>query len=531
MSQLSFEQYYNQILDENLEFLNLSDSIMMEEFEADVRKKYDEIYTVQNKPSVATVVKGGEYFSDLQERFVKGFDIECLMSHIPARIYFFQILSLLFKKQVDENNWDDKEYVIKHGNYYRSFNPLIHFFWQQETSSGKSRGHRYFIRTAKAISRKIAQQNGMKTSNRYTIQTTKWTETQETFINHFQQKQTSKGMQFDFTAPPVPGLFQKADLLASEECAFLFNENRGDKQNISELLLDSLEGNEISKTLVSWNGNETITRPNFVFAGLSRPTKNISKDFFDKGLFQRMIIYTRKTSQLMRTTVIKKSFTSNKNPKSFFDAIADEFYDIYQWKIKNPIKEFTYANPEKIEEMLNDSQEKLFNELNKDYKGNKLVRDGIAPFITRYYTHYIYVLMALAAFSRKSSIIEEQDFKEADYILTKSIESIKLFSEDQIQPDYNLEKKERQIMRNVLQFAFEKKNEPFNRGDLEIFMRQKLKLSLTVITGKVNEFRDIGFLIENTSTQQLHVNKKDYDEFVTDVKDSMKSRSRGGRVR
>lgn len=525
MSQLSYKEFYDQALEDNIEFLNMSDPIAMDEFEKVIKEKYVQ-YSERAEPTTIAPVKA-EYFSDLQEKFMKGFNRECLMAEAPARIYFFQILSIIFKKTVDETNWAKRNYdIITSNSNVRSINPVLHFFWQQETSTGKSKGHKFFIKVSKAISRNIARTSKLKSANRYTIRRTKWTETQETFINHFAQKQTAKGMQYDFTAPPVKGIFEESDLIASEECSFLFNEKQQNKQNISELLLDSLEGNSISKTLVSWNGNETTTRPNFVFSGLSRPTKNITTDFFEKGLFQRMLMYTRSTTQGMRFYALDKGQDMNKCPTSYINMLAQEFEDLYRWKVKSNLQNLTYFDNDKMKSLIKKAIIQEFGKLNLDYKSQLGIRKGVEPFLSRYYSNNLHILMILCAFSRKSTVIEEQDFIESNRIIKECINSIKLFGEENLPPDTKLEKKEKIMMRFTIYFAVMKKNNliPFARNELEIYLNNKTKKSLRVITTYVSEFISIGFLIEDEKTNLLTVNKKDYANFMGTINDQVKAK-------
>lgn len=518
MSKITFEEFYDKRLDEEVEYLNLSDPIGMEEFRSAIKEEYNQ-YLERASPGKIQNVQSADYFSSLQEKYIKGFDVECFNSLIPARIYFIQTLSLIFKKENGNKINSNKDYEIKDKQGKKDYSTNLHFYWQQDTSSGKSRGHKYFLKNIRALSKLIARNSKMKTAHRYTIQSTKWTETQETFINRFQQIQTKKGLQLDFTAPPVKGIFENADVLASEECAFLFNEKQTTKQNISELLLDSLEGNVISKTLVGWNGHETQTKPNFIFSGLSRPTRNISSDFFSKGLFQRMLIYTRTVTPAMRAKAVEKSSMTNRIEKSYLDMLAKEFEDLYRWKLKNNPKELTFKDEEKIKKLILNAYYDKVAQTNKAFKHNFNITKDVNGFLSRYYSNLIYVLMILLCLSRKSTIIEEQDFKEADYILNHSILSIQQFSETNIKPDIVQIKNDDVMKARIFQFFSRQKNAFIARKDLELYLKKILKKSLGYINDNVNKFIDIEFLIEKDD--KIHINKIDYEE----IKESIKSQS------
>lgn len=521
MSKISYKEFYNKKLDDNIEQLNLSDPDMMEEFDIAIQKEYNQ-YLESLNPGKVQNVQSMEYFSELQEKFIKGFDQECYNSLIPARIYFLQLLSLIFKKQVDAQNWNDRKYYIETttgGGKY--FSPLIHFFWQQDTSSGKSKGQNFFKDVAKAISKQIAMTKKMKSSDRFYIQSTNWTETQETYLTRFQQKQTNKGIQLDFNAPPIPGLFQKSDIICSEECAFLFNEKQTTKQNLSELLLDSLEGKPLKKDLISWNGNSTMTYPNFIFSGLSRPTRNITADFFDKGLFQRMFVYTRTTNDAMQEAAIRISTKLKSCSKQYIQMLAKEFEDLYEWKIKNTPKKLIIKD-NFMEKKIHEEYLKLSKSNKKAFRHSFLLQKKVNSFLSRYYSNYIYRISMLLALSRKSTIIEECDFKEAAYIIEQLIFSVQQFSEGNIKVEHTELQDMVRIKKAFFSYYLRNQNEFIERKELVLFLSGKLNITEKRSEGIIDDYLGIEFLI--IKDDKIHIKQTEYEESIKRIQDSIKSK-------
>jgi len=489
----------------------------LEEFEKYVDEEYKKY--VESASFKEQQASKGEYHSELQEKFVRGFDMDCIMALIPARIYYFQLLSLIFKRQ----NFDDRYYLLENsnGDTIKSITAVLHFFWEQQTSSGKSQGHKYYLKTADRLSKLIARNNNIPNQDdRFEIVKTKWVETQETFINRFEQVQKKGQMVYDFTKE-IPGIFQEADVIASEECSFLFSENQQNKQNISELMLDALEGNAFKKTLVAWNGHKSTTKPNFIFSGLSRPTQDISRDFFNKGLLQRMLIYHKNITGLIREKVLEKLYNGKRCDDSYFDMLANEFYDLYMWKAKNNPQKLKFDSKETQEQALQKSKEEL-HRLKKEFSRNPSLVAGLEGLVSRYYAHTVFIIMSLAALSRRSTTITMEDFNEAHYILKHCIDSIKQFAEKSIFVNEKERQKRNLMIMHIGKMAIEKNNK-FTIQEAEQVISQKMILSPVSAHEKVEELIDFNILIRDGKTNKLVMSKEYFDK----AQEMNRSKTRG----
>ncbi len=477
---MSYEDYYKLKLEEHKdEIEEISTSIdidwkqkQLQKFEEYVKREYRKYLEQYGIGDISTSNK-------LKAKFITEFLKRSINNIIPAKISYYFILSLIAKGL---NNISEYKIKLSDKQIFK-VDPIIHIFWSQQSSSGKSQAIDFLRELIKVLSDKLKSLYDLG-DDFFRVYNIDWTETPQAFINHFEISY-SKGKQSYNFDKVVKGIFESYDVLFSEESAYLLKEKVKDKQTVSELLLLALEGKEIDKTLVGWNGKKTTTRPKFLFYGVSRPVAQLPEGFLEKGLFQRMLAYFKDitTEEIKKTS---KMLVENFFDKIDFEGLSEELVDVYKWRISVLNKKYqnTFLVWDK-EKFLSYIQTKMDNI--RDYVSKEVqswtVKEIMNAFISRYYLKLSTTLFVLESISRRKVTITEDVVTEVYELLDSLITSLMVFTERHVVEKRLVRVHKKRIIQLLNKYFYINKQSNFEDDLVKIidFLRIGMKLSTRYI--------------------------------------------------
>lgn len=472
---LSYDEFYQLMVERHkreLEEIHNSLDIewkekQLKEFEEYVKKEYSkylEKYSI--KPEEISNK------NPLKNLFITNFLRVSVNNIIPAKISFYFLLSLIMKGNL---HFRKCKIMLDKDKYYE-VEPTIHVFWSQDSSSGKSEGKDFVEELVKRISKRLGEMYDME--EYFEVYDIDWTETPQTFINHFEVKHTRSGITYNFDKE-IEGLFESTDVIFSDESAYLLEETIKDKQSISEMLLTALEGRSIDKTLVGWNGRKTTTKPKFLFYGVSRPITKMSQGFLEKGLFQRMLAYFREITTEQRIHTFEE-LVDMKFTQPNWDKLVESFVSLYQWKVENIVKpmNFTFIvwDEKKFREYLKSKGISIMEYISKEVK-SWTARKVLITFANRYYMKIALTLFLLEAFSRRQFTIDEDVMNDVFSLLDDLLRSMILFTEYHLEEPRKIYYQKRKIKQAIFDYFKTFNTYETDKISLLKFLQTRLDLS------------------------------------------------------
>ena len=454
-------------------------------FEEYVKKEYKK-YLEQFSVDINDVSSKNE----LKNEFVSDFLKVSVNNLVPAKMSFYFIISLLLK-----GNIHFPIYKIKlDDNQYYKVIPAIHIFWSQDSSSGKSEGKDFVKNLMEVISNKIGEKYGIS-DGFFSLYNIDWTETPQAFINHFEVKQTKKGIQYNFDNV-VKGIFESTDAIFSDESAYLLEEKIYSTQSISELLLTALEGRPIDKTLVGWNGRITTTNPKFLFYGVSRPITKMSEGFLEKGLFQRMLAYFREITTEQRVSTFS-DLVDMKHQQPNVEKLSDRFVELYEWKVKNIVQpsnyEFIVWDTNKFKEYFKTKGKSVMEYISKEVK-SWTMRKVMITFASRYYMKIALSLFILEAFSRRQFTITQDVMDNVFNLLDDLLKNMIIFAEYNLIEPKKIINQKRRLKKAIFEYFKSFNITETDKLSLMKFLQTRLELSPEFIEDALYKFHYDGLI-------------------------------------
>ena len=275
------------------------------------------------------------------------------------------------------------------------------------------------------------------------------TETMETLLDHYPSK--SNG-QVDTEAEPIKGILSSNDLLILRECSFLFKGGSSEgKQSKREILLQSMEGRSITKTLIKWNGHSTTTICNACITGATRPIENMQEHLVNTGLQQRAINYMRKINKDTRISMIDKVIDNSMltpnhydNIKKDMESLANKLYDFYTF-FKDT--QFEIVEVKQIHKMIKEKMHEFINEVDNELD-NEIHKDLMYTFFGRF-NGLVNVIGLYNAAIRKSSKVEPVDIERSLQFIEKSFKSIMNWVQSNIKEEAKVENRRERYAQKI----------------------------------------------------------------------------------
>jgi len=506
---MKFKDFFEQKKQENeAEWEMIEDTIIQSdkekkkaEFTQWVKEEYEKF-----KEAETGIEKKAVLSCPLKKKYVKIFDKASFNNNVAAQSTFYTIMSLVCKTGVG-----NRKYYIKRATGGKiPVNPIVHMFWSQDSTSGKSEGLNFVFTLAKSISDVLYKLLKRDDDDEvFRILDTMWTETPETYINRFKEYINKKGQKVLDYETVIKGYFEECDLILSHECSFLFEEKRGDKQTISEMLLTMLEGKTMEKKLVSWNGNMTITTPNFVFLGATRPVERMSSAFMEKGLFQRTISYFRNISSAQRDSmdeqIIKGKVELNDKE---IEGLAKDFADVYQWRTQQKIKELTIEDYDFYLKSKRDTCSMVRRSLERNLKDWKK-RNTLQSFVIRYFSSLADSLFVLTALADKRTVIKKSDIIECLSLLKDIFLELVVFIEYNVPTSkamMALMKKTRRMLHSMA-----KTGQSFTEKEMLRIISKKMSKTMSASQKILDEILADGLIKKHKGKYYIMVESADVD--------------------
>jgi len=336
-------------------------------------------------------------FPPIEKKWMELYGCRSFDNELPGKIFFRILISLGMKNK--------KIFFAS-----KTIDMRNHFFWIQDTGSGKDQGMDFFMEMIERINKEYKRRTGVPSFIRsYEIN---GSETPEVFLDHFKTKTGSKGKEMDTDADPIPGILSRYDLIISRECSFLFREQNREKQSKAEYLLTAMEGRPLTKSLIKWEGNTSTTICNACIIGMTRPIANMKSHIVWSGLQQRAFNYARSLSKTDRMKMFDEVLREDPDEAlSDFDSkcknLAKKIVKLFLWWNKNDI----YIKNEDIKKIYKirkavifDLQEKISELPSAEH------RDIMQGFVSRMIDKMI-VLGYQNAIIRKSKVVEAMDIE------------------------------------------------------------------------------------------------------------------------
>jgi len=374
-------------------------------------------------------------FYNLDEQFIQIYNRYSFDNEVVGECIFYVMLSLLSKQRND----------IVLGN---NVNLFQHFFLVQDSGSGKDRGFDYLMALSDNIN-EIHKEKNYGSKNLITYMELSGTETMETLLDHYPSK--SNG-QVDTEAEPIKGILSSNDLLILRECSFLFKGGSSEgKQSKREILLQSMEGRSITKTLIKWNGHSTTTICNACITGATRPIENMQEHLVNTGLQQRAINYMRKINKDTRISMIDKVIDNSMltpnhydNIKKDMESLANKLYDFYTF-FKDT--QFEIVEVKQIHKMIKEKMHEFINEVDNELD-NEIHKDLMYTFFGRF-NGLVNVIGLYNAAIRKSSKVEPVDIERSLQFIEKSFKSIMNWVQSNIKEEAKVENRRERYAQKI----------------------------------------------------------------------------------
>jgi hypothetical protein len=293
----------------------------------------------------------------------------------------------------------------------------------------------------------------------------------------------------------ITGKLARNDLLLVRECSFLFRQKSQERQNVLEILLQTLEGRSISKELVGWDGHALKTQANCAYIGCSRPVNEVKSIITNSGLLQRGLFYGRDISAEERSKMDKIQLNIKIDKPKFiteFTALSKTIFDFYMDVNKN---KFILQPNELIKKIIYDYKINKRKYINDEIVNN-LLKDVLNTFINR--TDDIVMKMAYVnCYARGGDTPEEFDVQQALMTLEKIFNHLIIWLEDKMENKQQTH--QYQQLNRQLQKYFEGVHK-MKRADIINAIRQITGVSYPTakkrlkeqFTGKSKLFKQIG---------------------------------------
>lgn len=411
----------------------------------------------KKKPEQDLHLKELEAKSQLQQKFethkqdfVKLFGNYSVHNQEAGEMLYHVLLGLLCKKYGKKVRLRNNQEIW----------PTTHFFWLQQTGSGKDQGTDFFLRLIDKLNDKISEHNREKNTEYEQISYYEMsgTDTPESFLDSYEtengvpilrvkdeEMSEEEGVTILKDADPVPGIFSRYDLVVSRECSFLFNgQPGGSQQSKREILLQLLEGRPVVKTLSGWReeGRQFETRTQFdgCFVGMSRPVSNMKSHLAYSGLQQRGLnlcrkLYPddRKRMNELVSDMIGKTNKDWERVGSGEDELVLELLGIVEALQKGMMPEVSDVQRTKIKLVIQQNiggmQERNISE--HEDGDHRNILDG---FVGRFY-HHVGILAVHNALSRKSSKVTVFDYQNALVLLRNTYDHLILWLQENVEQD------------------------------------------------------------------------------------------------
>ena len=287
------------------------------------KKRVNEIETKKQVEIIEKDARLKERFS-LKDEFLRVFQKKSYNNTIIGESLYYSLITVLLRKQrvKIENKTGIRDKIIM---------PIPSFF-VQKSGTGKDESLDFLQDQIDLINKKVVARRKPLLLIHYN--NLSGGETPEVYFNHpemtAQGQVKRKGL--DNKDGIIKGKLEKFDMLFVRECSFLFRLRGKDKQSILEILLQALEGREISKELISWGGKLMPTNANCAFIGLSRPVTDVQDVITGSGLLQRSLFYGRKITKDEQKGMYQAIAENEVTAEEFrrdMDALADKIVDFY----------------------------------------------------------------------------------------------------------------------------------------------------------------------------------------------------------
>lgn len=380
----------------------------------------------------------------LHEKFSVLFNSISYYNQIPGQMFFYSLMSI----------------ILKHKVFYNPAGKLqtihVHSFFIQDTGSGKDMALDFLIDIIKAYNLKIAAYN-MNNSTDYNIikyHRLTGTDSVESFFTRPQFRKGKIQLELEHTK----GLLEDNDLIFSNECSFLFTEKQGEKQVKREYLLTALEGKEIPKSLVSWEGTTIVTKPDFVFIGTSRPFGNMKQHIANSGFQQRGLNYFRELDYEMREKMFSKTADGFSATSPEFKNMFEDFVnELVKIRIASDVLDIDWNLQPHHSNIVKEEILKLLKEVDNELTDfeQKQILNG---FISRYHDLIMKMSMINAIIESATKIRLCNIYLALDMI-KECNKSLFTWAEDNIKKDFSEVKEENNYLMTLKKIFYESKEE------------------------------------------------------------------------
>jgi len=356
--------------------------------------------------------------------------------------------------------------------------PRLSYFWLQTSRTGKDELLKFMIKIVNEVNRQYKIKYG---DNLIKIRKIDGSDTVETMLTRFKTK-TNKGKE-TITEEVLPGIFEKYDILYSPECSFILVEDRKyHKNNFGEMLLQAIEGTPMTKTLVSWNGMEATTFPNFCFIGATRPIAEHQKSIIESGLQQRGLTHVRYISAEQQKWMIDE-FTQNslvdykfrQRIEIYIKRLANDLIEMFeQLKTKGVVYVNDTLERQKIVGMIRDYMKEKLDYCENTYPNEE--HSAIGRSFVMGLEKMIIILAYKNAIVSRDWALGIKHFELAIKDLEGQIENVMEWIEGAVKPDRDKTNKEKMAYGIILQILAKKSMET---GKLSKILADRMNISVS----------------------------------------------------
>ena len=390
--------------------------------------------------SVKETAKLREAFS-LKDDFLRLFNQKSYQNEIIGECLFYSFIMVLLRKR-------GVEIESKNSMMDKLISPLA-FFCTQESGSGKDQALDFLEELINEINTTLR----IKKKHSLLIKYENLSGGESPEIYFSRPELDNKGViKIDKkTGEPliIKGKLERNDVLLVRECSFLFRIKGKERQNILEILLQVLEGREISKELVSWGKHVIPTRSNCAYIGMSRPVIELQEVITSSGLLQRGLFYGRTISREEREKMddmIAAGSVDKEKYRKDFKVLAQRITDFY---INIDSDVFRMEDSKLGRELIHSYKKKkrdfVYDEIQSD-----LLQEVLNTFINRI-DEVCIKLSYVNCYSRGGSIPDEADIQSSLNILGKIFDSLILWLDTNL---VDVTRKDRQTLEYRLRKEF-----------------------------------------------------------------------------
>lgn len=363
--------------------------------------------------------KTQENLSTLKHQFIEEFSNYSFDNELAAEITYHVVLGICLR-----------DIKIQHGA--KNISLHTHLLWIQDSGSGKDEATEFLLLMINKLNEEIIKRNeGNPALDIKPIlhMEFKESESDEALLDFYPKNK--QGI-YEPTKEKIHGIFSTYDLLYSREHSFLYQKKNRTKL---EWLLAGLEGKDISKFIIGFQGRPTITTPNFAYFGTSRPVISMGKEVPESGFHPRALNVVREIQRDTRKKMNKKAGKSHHSRKTEWfkksheriNNMAQDFIDIMLFYRKNILQPDS-EEPEFIGQLIADTSDEMIDFIEETYQ-NKKHRIILNGFVGRFNSH-IKVLAFHNAASRKATQTNTADYQNAINLIKKTFIGIRHWIED-----------------------------------------------------------------------------------------------------